>query len=546
MNNSIKKKDRLYQLPYTKPSLDEIKHEQEHQAWDRRSFFKTLGLGIGGSMMLGGMKVGATAVSPLTKALAAADSDRVLVFIRLKGGNDGLNTIVPIYDYGTYASFRTSVRIQESDTFNLNDQFAMPNFMGSLESFWGDGKMKVVHGVGYDDQSLSHFRSSDIWGTGSDAAESVESGFLGRYYEGEYPDFLNNPPTDPLAVQIGSIGNLMFKGSDNTDYAFSVADPEQLYQLAQNGWLHDVNNLPECLYGEQLGFLRAITNSTFTYAGVINDAYTASSNSVVYPTSSLSRQLAMVARLIKGGMGTKVYLVTLDGFDTHALQPEAHQALLTDLADGITSFYADLNASGRAEDVLSMTISEFGRRVEQNASDGTDHGAAAPSIFFGPGLAGNGFIGTHPSLTDLDPSGNMIHSIDYRQLYASALQDWLCIPETIVDDSLLGVSYDRLPLGFECITSISENDKLMLNHRPLYMAGGDVSIEYTLPINMDIKVELIDIMGQQMAILDSGRKPSGTYRVSVRSKFDHLATGQYIYRILANGQPHSRSIMITR
>ena len=546
MNDFTDKKNRLFKAPYSMPSLEDIKHAEQHQQWDRRSFFKTLGLGIGGSMMLGGMKVGATAVSPLTKALTAADSDRVLVFIRLKGGNDGLNTIVPIYDYSTYANYRSTVRIEESDTFNLNDQFAMPNFMGSLESFWGDGKMKVVHGVGYEDQDLSHFRSSDIWGTGSDASETVESGFLGRYYEEEYPDFLNNPAAEPLAIQIGSIGNLMFRGSDNTEYAFSVADPEQLYQLAQNGWLHDVNNLPECLYGEQLGFLRAITNSTFTYAGVINDAYTASSNSVAYPNSTLSNQLAMVARLIKGGMGTKVYLVTLDGFDTHALQPEAHQALLTDLADGITSFYEDLGASGRAEDVMSMTISEFGRRVEQNASDGTDHGAAAPSMFFGPGLAGNGFIGTHPSLTDLDLAGNMIHNVDYRQLYASVLQNWLCIPESVVDNALLGVSYDRLPLGFECITSVNENDRITLNHKPLYMPGDDVSIEYTLPSGMDVQVSLFNIMGQQMALLDGGRKQSGTHRVSIRSKIDHLASGQYIYRIVANGKPYSRSIMISK
>ncbi|MFT5280089.1 MAG: hypothetical protein ACI9P8_001729 [Bacteroidia bacterium] len=546
MDNSKDKKDRLFKLPYSKPSLDDIKHAEHHQYWDRRTFFKTLGLGIGGSMMLGGMNVGATAVSPLTKALSAADSDRVLVFIRLKGGNDGLNTIVPIYDYSTYAAYRSTIRIEESDTFNLNDQFAMPNFMGSLESMWGDGKMKVVHGVGYDDQNLSHFRSSDIWGTGSDASETVDSGFLGRYYEEEYPDFLNNPPSDPLAIQIGSIGNLMFRGSDNTEYAFSVADPEQLYQLAQNGWLHDVNNIPECLYGEQLGYLRAITNSTFTYAGVINNAYTSSTNSVAYPNSALSNQLAMVARLIKGGMGTKVYLVTLDGFDTHALQPENHQALLTDLADGIKSFYEDLDASGRAEDVMSMTISEFGRRVEQNASNGTDHGAAAPSMFFGPSLAGNGFIGDHPSLTNLDPSGNMVHNIDYRQLYASVLQDWLCIPESIVDDSLLGVSYDRLPLGFECITSVKETDRITLNHKPLYMPGGDVLIEYTLPSGMDIQVELFNIMGQQMALLDSGRKQPGTHQVSVLSKIDHLASGQYIYRIVANGKPYSRSIVISK
>ncbi|MFM1875782.1 MAG: hypothetical protein RL266_1519 [Bacteroidota bacterium] len=545
MTHFPKNKAPLFNMP-NKHEMANDDHADQHAAWDRRSFFKALGVGIGGSMMLGGMRVGATALSPLTKALAAADSDRVLVFIRLKGGNDGLNTIIPIYDYSTYANLRNTIRINESDAFSLSAEFAMPNFMNSLESFWNDGKMKVVHGVGYDDQSLSHFRSSDIWATGTDESEVLSSGFLGRYYEEEYPDYLNNPPSNPLAIQIGSVGNLMFKGSDATDYAFSVTDPEQLYQLAQNGWLHDVVNLPECLYGEQLGYIRAITNSTYTYAGVINDAYTASSNSVTYPNSALSTQLALIARLIKGGLGTKVYLVTLDGFDTHALQPDVHQTLLTDLADGVTTFFQDLAASGRDNDVLAMTISEFGRRPEQNASDGTDHGAAAPSMFFGPALEGNGFIGNHPSLTNLDFAGNLIHEIDYRQLYASVLEHWLCIPEAVVDDALLDVHYDRLELGFECLTGVSDNDRSGLKHQALYMQDGSVVIEYALPTGMEISVQLFNIMGQQVEQLESGYRTQGTYRVPVKGSMGQLASGQYIYRIIANGKPYSRSIVVTR
>lgn len=532
-------------MPY-KPTEERDDHAREHAAWDRRSFFKALGISIGGSMMLSGMKVGATALSPLTAALAAAESsDRVLVFIRLKGGNDGLNTIIPVYDYSTYANLRSSIRINQSDTFSLSPEFAMPDYMGSLESFWNDGKMKVVHGVGYQDQNLSHFRSSDIWATGTDEEEVLHSGFLGRYYEEEYPDYLNNPPEEPLAIQIGSVGNLMFRGSDATDYAFSVTDPNQLFQLAQNGWLHDVVNLPECLYGEQLGFLRAITNSTFIYAGVINDAYNGSTNSVAYPNSPLSNQLSLIARLIKGGLSTKVYLVTLDGFDTHANQPDAHQTLLTDLADGVSAFYQDLAAGGRDNDVLSMTISEFGRRPEENGSEGTDHGAAAPSMFFGPALEGNGFIGDHPSLSNLDFAGNLVFNTDYRQLYASVLENWLCIPEAVVDETLLNVHYDRLELGFECLTGISENERTGLKHQALYMPDGSVTIEYTLPGSMDVSVQLFDIMGRQVLQFESGYRGQGTYRVAVNSS-GTLANGQYVYRIIANGKPYSRSIVLAK
>ncbi|TNF29383.1 MAG: DUF1501 domain-containing protein [Bacteroidetes bacterium] len=538
-------KHSLYHKPHA-PLPEPPTHDREHARWDRRSFFKSLGLGIGGTMMLSGMKVGATVVSPLAKALAAADSgDRVLVFIRLKGGNDGLNTIVPIYDYSTYASFRTSIRINQSDTFSLSPEFAMPDFMDNLEPFWNDGKMKVVHGVGYDDQNLSHFRSSDIWATGSDEDQYESAGFLGRYYEEEYPDYLSNPPAEPLAIQIGSVGNLMFRGSDNTDYAFSVADPNQLYQLAQNGWLHDVNNLPECLYGEQVGFVRGIANSTFIYAGVINDAYNSSTNAVTYADSQLGNQLSLVARMIKGGLGTKVYLVTIDGFDTHANQPEMHQTLLTDLADSVTAFYQDLAAGGRDNDVLSMTISEFGRRPEQNASDGTDHGAAAPAMFFGPALEGNGFLGEHPSLTELDPYGNLQHNVDYRQLYASVLENWLCIPAAVVDETLFDVHYDRLQLGFECTTSITDTDRQGLKHEALYNVDGSVVIEYTIPGNMDVAVHLFNIMGQKVEQLDAGYRATGTYRIPVNAN-GNLASGQYIYRIIANGKAYSRTIVLAR
>ncbi len=545
MSDPINKTKKPFKLPYPHLSKKEQAHAEEHQKWDRRSFFKAMGLGIGGSMVLGNMRIGAASMSPLSAALSAADSDRVMVFIRLKGGNDGLNTIVPIYDYSTYANARPTVKIAQADTFDLSSEFAMPNFMNSLQPFWSDGKMKVVHGVGYDDQSLSHFRSADIWATSSDESEIEPAGFMGRYYEDQYPDFLNSPPPEPLAVQIGSVGNLMFTGSDNTSYAFSVADPEQLYALAQNGWLHNMNNLPECLYGEQLGFLRAVANNTFNYAGVINDAYTATTNSVSYDNSYLSNQLALVARLIKGGLGTKIYLVTLDGFDTHAEQPDAHQALLTDLANGISSFYADLAVSGRENDVLSMTISEFGRRVEQNASDGTDHGAAAPAMFFGPALAGNGFLGQHPSLTNLDNAGNLEFDIDYRQLYASVLEDWLCIPSDIVDEALLDVAYDRLDLGFECLTSVPEKERLSLDHKPLYMPDGEVFIEYDLPTTMNVRVAVFDIMGHQVAQLDNGTKMPGKHKVAIRANTGIIASGQYIYRIIANDKVFSRSVVLT-
>ena len=522
-------------------------HSNEHSAWSRRSFIKSLGLAGGGSMMLGNIPVFAAAESLFSKALAVSDSDRILVLIRLKGGNDGLNTIVPVFDYDTYAINRQTIAIPENQLFTLSDDFGMPDYMSPLESMWGDGKMKVIHGVGYPDQSLSHFRSADIWAAASGADEAIDSGWLGRHFENEYPDFITEPPEFPPAIQIGSLGNQIFDGNDGTSYSFSVANPEQLFEIAKNGWLHDAQNIPDCFYGEQVGFMRGIANATFLYANVINDAYTSSTNDVVYDDMQLSNQLALVARMIKGGMQTKVYLVTLDGFDTHADQTEDQPYLLTDVASAVKNFYDDIAATGMDDKVLSMTFSEFGRRVEQNASDGTDHGSSAPVMMFGPSLNGNGFIGEHPDLNDLDEDGNMHHSTDFRQIYATVLQDWLCLDPVIVDELLLDESFVRLDLGLECqATSVFETSQSNFKHNAIYSTDGEIYIVYELPSETHVNIQLFNVLGQPVSQLVNTRQFVGEHRVGIRVNSGNLSNGQYIYRIVVNGKPYSKSVSIIR
>ena len=522
-------------------------HSNEHSAWSRRSFIKSLGLAGGGSMMLGNIPVFAAAETLFSKALAGSDNDRILVLIRLKGGNDGLNTIVPVFDYDTYAINRPSLAIPENQLFSLSDDFGMPDYMTPLESMWGDGKMKVIHGVGYPDQSLSHFRSADIWAAASGEDEAIDSGWLGRHFENEYPDFITEPPEFPPAIQIGSLGNQIFDGIDGTSYSFSVANPEQLFEIAQNGWLHDAQNVPDCFYGEQVGFMRGIANATFLYANVINDAYTSSTNDVVYDDMQLSNQLALVARMIKGGMQTKVYLVTLDGFDTHADQIEGQPYLLTDVASAVKNFYDDLAATGMDDKVLSMTFSEFGRRVEQNASDGTDHGSSAPVMMFGPSLNGNGFIGEHPDLNDLDEDGNMHHSTDFRQIYATVLQDWLCLDPAIVDELLLDESFVRLDLGLECqATSVFETSQSNFKHDAHYASDGEIYIVYKLPGETHVNIQLFNILGQPVSKLIDTRQFAGEHRIAIRANSGNLSNGQYVYRIVVNGKPYSKSVSMIR
>ncbi|MEY2997135.1 MAG: hypothetical protein RIQ82_514, partial [Bacteroidota bacterium] len=447
---------------------DHKHHNHEHDYWSRRSFIQALGLVGGGSILMGKQAVSAAQATPLTVALSESQNDNILVIIRLNGGNDGLNTIVPVYDYATYANLRPNIRHFEPNLLPLNDDFSIPDYMNDLESVWGDGQMKVVHGVGYPDQNLSHFRSSDIWASAAHQYEEP-TGWWGRYFEDLYPDYLTNPPAAPPAIQVGNIGNLIFDGFDN-NYAFTVANIAQLQAIGTNGALHDVVNVPNCIYGDKLTYLRATANTTYTYSGVINEAYMASSNNANYGNGDLAVQLAAVARLIKGGLGTKVYMVSLGSFDTHADQRYQHQALLQDLSSSIKAFYEDLGSGGWDQKVLSMTISEFGRRPYENGSSGTDHGAASPLMLFGPALNGSGFVGDHPDLLTWDDYDNLIPSSDFRDVYASVLANWFCLDQEIIDSILLNHSYQPLDLGLDCQTLSVGDPKpfLRFTHRPVY------------------------------------------------------------------------------
>ena len=530
----------------TKNKAAKIAHDQEHATWNRRSFIQALGLAGAGSMMLAGTNVSATAPSPLSVALSGSENDNILVIIRLKGGNDGLNTVVPLYDYGTYSNLRPTIRHQENELLSLSPDFAIPNYMSALESVWGEGNMKIIHGVGYPDQNLSHFRSSDIWAT-ADAINVEPTGWWGRYFEDLYPDYLINPPEAPPAVQIGSIGNLIFEGS-GSNYAFSVANPDQLANIAQTGGLHDVVNLPECVYGDQLLFLRAQTNTTFTYAEVINDAYTSSSNEASYIQGTLSDQLAIIARMIKGGLGTKVYMVSLNGFDTHADQVNKQRTLHEDLANSIKHFYEDLASTGYDDKVLGMTISEFGRRPYENGSNGTDHGAASPTFLFGAGLNGNGFVGNHPEInaSAWDNNNNLVPSTDFRDVYASVLTDWFCLDPSVVNTILLNDNYQTLNLGFNCQGLNTQNfaNVSHFSHVATYR-DNRTFIEINMQNSAHVEVKLINILGQEMVTLCNEILTPGNHIIDVKARANtRLAYGQYIYRINTLGQFYSKSILI--
>ncbi|MEM1123191.1 MAG: DUF1501 domain-containing protein, partial [Bacteroidota bacterium] len=331
-----------------------------------------------------------------------------------------------------------------------------------------------------------------------------------------------------------------------TNLAISVQNPEEIAEIAETGQLYSTNNLPECYYGAQIGFVRSVANNTFFYASILSETYKKAKNEVDY-VGELGEQLATVARLIKGGLGTKVYMVSIDGFDTHANQLNDHPRLMSELAEGIATFYADLQKGGRAKDVLCTTFSEFGRRIEENGSQGTDHGAAAPMMLFGEGLNGNGFIGKRPNLKDVDEVGNLKFDTDFRSVYATLLENWLCVDANVVDE-VMGQSFTRVnELGLTCndqTTSISDLFQKNIIHQARYDGSGRVTIYYELPEGDHVNLQIFNLLGQPVSTLTNSYQPAGAHFAPFIQYRKYLAKGQYFYRIQVGDQVYSDAFLL--
>lgn len=394
-----------------------ILHTQDHKKWTRRDFLSKTSLLTGATLFLSQLPMQAFGKNPF---MDISGNENILVLIQLKGGNDGLNTIIPYYDFGHYKSKRPEIHIPKKKSIQLTNDFGMHEAMKPLQSLWDKGMMKVISSVGYPNPNMSHFRSKDIWTSSSDSNKIDGTGWLGRYIDKEYTKSFDGIPP---AIEIGGEADLIFQ-SNRGQLSINVENPKELYELAQSGesfeMLNDGSN-----YGKELDFLRATSNTTKQYAKAINDASNRGKVKAKYKDNHLSAQLKQVAKLIKGDLGTKIYMVSLDGFDTHAYQGWKHEKLLQELSTAVAAFYKDLSASKLQNKVLTMTFSEFGRRIEENGSRGTDHGTAAPVMMFGGGVGESKFVGDPSDLKNEDNDGNLIHSIDFRSVYASVIQDWM-------------------------------------------------------------------------------------------------------------------------
>ncbi|MEQ9264788.1 MAG: DUF1501 domain-containing protein, partial [Balneolaceae bacterium] len=480
-------------------------------------------------LVLGGLSVNAMARTKFLNRLIAANNDRVLVLIQLGGGNDGLNTIIPV-ENDIYYQKRPTIGIEKNDSILLSDDIGMHPAMASLQPIWGNGNMAVVHNVGYEDPNRSHARSTDIWTSGSASNMNLGTGWAGRFLVEDNPDIIANPPEFPLGVRIGGSATLFQSEFGNLGVTFGGAN--QFAQFLEQGGFYDEENVPENEFGRSLSFARKIANSSFKYLESIQEAADSAVNLTEYPNSGLSRSLSIVARLIRGGLNTKIFLVSKGGFDTHNNQGNTeggHANLLADIADSVNAFYTDLESDGQHERALTMTFSEFGRTLDENSSQGTDHGSSAPVMIFGP--VNGGLYGEHANLSDLDNSGDPVYTTDYRSIYTSILNNWFELEvddtETVLQGEFEELGFvNKLPVSSEPETNIG-SFKLSQNYPNPF--NPSTTISFTLASTSEVNLKVFDIKGSLVQTLI--QKPMTAGEHSIQFNASNLPSGVYIYTL---------------
>lgn len=364
---------------------------------------------------------------------APGNGSKILVIVQLTGGNDPLNTLIP-YRNDVYYRVRPHINIASTDVLKLTDEAGLHPQLKQLKQIYDDGKLCIVNGVGYEHPNRSHFRSMDIWQTGSNADELVSTGWLGRYID-MAPEKVNKH--NSVVVEVDDSLTMALRGArssaiaiENVEQFYNIAGGEYFKKLASHQDEHAAK-LPAYLYKT----LREATSSA-DYLYAQSKVY---SNKASYPETSFGQRMKTIGSLIMSNAETKVYYISHGSFDTHASQKDRQQILLGQLDAALGALVADLKLNKRFDDVLIMTFSEFGRRVSQNASNGTDHGAAGNMFFIGGSLKKPGIFNQMPSLTDLD-DGDLKHSIDFKNIYATILDNWLDVKSS----AILGRNYDRL------------------------------------------------------------------------------------------------------
>jgi uncharacterized protein (DUF1501 family) len=359
--------------------------------------------------------------------------NKVVVIIQLSGGNDGLNTIIPVRN-DIYYKERPRLGIEKSKALSLTDEAGLHPALVGLKELYDDGSLAILNNVGYPNPDRSHFRSMDIWHTASASSEYLTNGWIGRYLDAQ----CNGCDKPTQALEFDDVLSLALKGEEVKGLA--LKDPRRLYNTSHEKFYKDLHASFKDGQGEQpVDYLYKTMAETLSSADYIFQQSKLHPSTQEYPNTELGKNLKTIASLIFSQINTKVYYVSLGSFDTHFNQQMQQQNLFTQLSGAVKAFTKDLKANNRFNDVLLFTFSEFGRRVSQNASGGTDHGTANNMFLISGALKQKGIINPLPDLTNLD-DGDLKYTVDFKNVYATVLNKWL----TANDAGILGKKFEHL------------------------------------------------------------------------------------------------------
>lgn len=418
---------------------DEYEEYRRQQQWKfsqtRRDFLKT----TVGAMAMAPMFPHLLLKSTFADHIDQSNTDPILVVVQLQGGNDGLNTIVP-YGSDVYYADRPHISVPAKSVLPIDKMVGLNPNLKSLKPLYDAGKVAIVQGVGYPNPDLSHFLSTSIWET-ADTTGTSQTGWLGRYIDTALTG--NKNPMKALALGPSVPQTLLAKSGpvpsiesvDTFRFLVNRQDAQPIldaYRIMYSGHPKDVP--------PYIGLVRQVEANTDQSVTDLQSVSTKYKSSVTYPQNPLARELQLVSQIIGSGLGTRIFHVTLGGFDDHVAEVYTHARLMQAFADSVAAFHQDLQNQGKADQVVIMTFSEFGRRVKENAGLGTDHGTAAPLFVIGNKVKG-GIYGDDPILNNLDSDGDLKFGVDFRSVYKTVLEGWMGGDS----NTILGGSYERLP-----------------------------------------------------------------------------------------------------
>jgi len=549
----------------------------------RRDFIKNTGIAVSAPLILNGLSVRTLANSKVLNAMYSIPSNRVVVIVQMQGGNDGLNMILPIDKYSYLSQSgsnggRTEILIPDSSGLKFErggvDQYTGTRFhpsMGALATLYAMDKLCVVQGAGYQNQSFSHFRSTDIWMSASDPSVVQDSGWIGRKLDADYPNYLSSLPAHPLALNIGSVSPNLFMGNGH-NMGIAVQNPSVAGNLSSNNT--DVS--PNNIYGYELDYTRGVLQQTNSFFSVVQGCYNNGSNIASYPATYFAQQLKTVARLLNGGLDTRFFMVNIGGFDTHDTQVNSantsagwHADLMKNLSEGIAAFQDDISqlsdSYGLIEDrVLGMTFSEFGRTIKANTTYGTDHGTSAPLMLFGQDV--NPIIlGDNPEVYDAANAkmkSDLEVQFNFRSVYASILHQWLNVPVSDVNN-LLGQTFqdgstpgqDMFDGGFHCNLPILKSSGAYSPASGLAetVAVANGPVLYPVPSTGMLHVK-VNSVGEEMELIimdQSGREvrklakhyyPAGEQQMEL--DLFGLSSGNYHYNLKSTVSNYRGNLMV--